>query len=125
MKKLVLILSVLMFFAGCELTDLPDIPIGVKIVIEYPGQYYIFIQNISGDNSVYVKQVTGNYTLTEGKLESVLSDLGYLKVDVQKVIGELYPDMGTLMVSLYDNNVLMISDIAEYGDREAHIEWQL
>lgn len=120
MKKIIFLFFIIILLMGCYW--IPDEP--VEILINYNGEYYVFMHNISEDE-------TGHLFVVWGEGQSVWSydELEYnlggpankFEVKAVKVLGELYPDYGNLVLRFAEDGEILAEDIALKGDQEAFI----
>lgn len=99
----------------------------VKIEIDYGGEFYIFIVR---PGYVYVTWGQYHKTIDEAKLLEVLGgELSGMEIDVAKVLSadpinnDVYPDMGDLILEIYEGKDLIDQNIASYGTQWAHLEY--
>ncbi|MFX1587727.1 MAG: hypothetical protein ACFFC1_06210 [Promethearchaeota archaeon] len=126
MKKIIIILGLILSLGmfGCEFCEEDEeIPnTEIKIIIDYPGEYYIFIEN-STENGCNVYGFSGdNHTeIKENDIIDIVGKLNNVEISTYKLYE---PYENDLIVQLFIGDDIISKSIATNGIREAELYYQ-
>ena len=82
-----------------------------------------FTNSYNNDTQIYVSEKKGNYVFTKKELESKINNLHILYLQIHKVLGEDYSDMGDLIINVYDDGRLIDKLVIPKGEKSMKTDY--